>query len=301
MRMMSRTTTIVAAAVLLAMCCASPARAQSAAGPTVRVLRHTTVLENPRGDSFVLGTVDAGEVLEVLDRQGTWYHVIAPARMARPRGWIQAASVQLIGTLPTPPGQVAAAAVKRPRGRLMVRGFGQAGASLFTAKNSFETIFGTAAGTMFGAGGQVVFPNGGFVQASGERFTKTGSRVFVSGTQVFTLDVPDTITVTPIHVTVGYRDHTYRAAAPYFGVGLGWQMFREESSSAADAQQVDHGHISYHVMGGIEIPVSAWLSVAGEIQWTGVPNGLGDAGIGTVVHEDDLGGVAFRFKLIIGH
>jgi hypothetical protein len=280
-----------AVALVIGVLLATPAEAQT--GATLRVTRHALVMENPRGDSFVVGSVDPGEVLEVLGRQGNWYLVMAPARMSRPRGWIQATAVELLGPV--------APAATPPRGRMMIRGFGQAGGTLFTAKDSFETILGTAAGAVYGAGGQVVFPNGAFVQGSFERFTKTGSRVLVSGTQVFTLQIPNIVTVTPIQATVGYRDHSYRAGSPYLGVGLGWQAFREESPSLPAVQAVSGGHIGYHILGGIEFPVWSWLSVAGEIQWTSVPKALGDTGVSAVFKEDDLGGVAFRFKLILGY
>jgi hypothetical protein len=288
---MYRMRSAVAVALVMGVLLATPTEAQT--GATLRVARHTVVMENPRGDSFPVGSVDSGEVLEVRGRQGNWYLVIAPAGRPWVRGWVSATSVVLLSPLPT--------AAKPAPGRLMIRGFGQAGGTLFSAKDSFETILGTAAGSMFGGGGQVVFPNGAFVQGSVERFTKTGSRVLVSGTQVFTLQIPDVVTVTPIQLTLGYRDHSYRAASPYLGIGLGWQAFREESPSLADAQRVSSGHIGYHILGGAERSISSWLSVAGEIQWTSVPKALGDTGVSAVFKEDDLGGVSFRFKLILGY
>ncbi|MEE8130228.1 MAG: hypothetical protein V3T48_08080, partial [Vicinamibacterales bacterium] len=50
-----------------------PALAQTVT--SVRVIGIAVVLENPRGDSVVLGTVEPGELLEVLDQQGGWYFV----------------------------------------------------------------------------------------------------------------------------------------------------------------------------------------------------------------------------------
>ena len=288
---MYRMRCLAAIVLIMGVVFATPTEAQT--GATLRIARHTVVMENPRGDSFPVGSVDSGEVLEVRGRQGNWYLVIAPAGRPWVRGWVSANSVVLLTPLPSAP--------KPPPGRMMIRGFGQAGGTLFTAKDSFETILGSAAGTLYGGGGQVVFPNGAFVQGSFERFTKTGSRVLVSGTQVFTLQIPDTVTVTPIQATVGYRDHSYRAANPYVGVGLGWQAFREESPSLADVPPVNNGHVGFHLLAGVELPVWSWLAVAGEVQWTSVPKAFGDTGVSAVFKQDDLGGVAFRFKLILGH
>ena len=182
----------------------------------------------------------------------------------------------------------------------MIRGFGQAGGTLFSARNSFETILGSGFGTVYGGGGQFVFPRGGFVQGSVERFRKTGSRVLVSGTQIFTLQAPDTVTVMPIQVTAGYREDRYRAAVPYVGIGLGWTILKEQAPTLATDQEISGGHIGYHVLGGAEVPLGSWLSLAGEVQWTSVPKLLGETGVSAAFKEDDLGGAAFRVKLILG-
>ncbi len=285
--------TAAAFALVLAVVVATPTEAQTTA--TVRVTRRAPVVDTPRVDGFVLGTVAPGDVLESLGQQGSWYQVVTPSGMSRPRGWIQAASVEPVG------GSRATSTPVRQRGRMMIRGFGLAGGTLFTAKNSFETILGTASGAMYGVGGQVVFPSGAFVQGSGERFTKTGSRVLVSGTQIFTLDIPDTVTVTPIQFTAGYRDRGYGGVFPYLGGGLGWQTLEEESPSLTEGQQrTRRGHIGYHILGGAEFPLGPWLSVAGEVQWTSVPKVLGDAGVSALFDDDDFGGTAFRFKLVVG-
>ena len=67
---------------------------------------------------------------------------------------------------------------------------------------SFDVLLDSSFGPMFGGGAQVAFPNGLFAQVSYERFRKTGTRALVSGTQVFTIDTPLRITVTPLQFTV---------------------------------------------------------------------------------------------------
>ncbi len=280
---------VAAALVALTALMSEPAAAQ---GARVRVTRRAPVLESPRGDSVVLGVVDVGQELEVLTRQGTWYQIVTPAGMSRPRGWIAAASVALVGSLPS------AAPAQKPSGRTLIRGFGEASGGWFNAHDSFETIVGSAFGTTYGAGAQVAFPGGAFVQASVERYRKTGSRVLVSGTQIYTLDIVDSVTVTPIEVTVGYRDARLRKAIPYAGVGIDWETLKEEAPTLADATG---GHVGYHVVGGVEVPIAGWLWAAGEVEWTSLPKALGDTGISAAFGESDLGRVALRFKLLIGH
>ena len=64
------------------------------------------VLEEPRGDAPVAGTVAIGEVLEVLDQRGPWYLVRPPEGTATEwrTGWINQAQVERLdgGAAPRP-------------------------------------------------------------------------------------------------------------------------------------------------------------------------------------------------------
>ena len=271
-----------------------PAAAQTVA--TTRVTGPTIVREQPRGDSQRVAAVAAGDVLEVHEQNGPWYLVspsVAPsAKPAWERGWIHASFIE-------PPSGVAFQPPTRQPGVLRIRGFGQTGGTLFTADDSFDTILGSPFGFVFGGGAQVVFPNSAFVQVGFERFRETGTRVLVSGEQLFTLDTPATIEVQPITVTVGYRSPDYGRLAPYLGAGVGWHVLKEESPGF-DASDTREGKIGYHVLGGVEFSLARWVALAGEVQWAGVPKAIGETGISAALEEDDLGGTTFRFKFIVG-
>jgi opacity protein-like surface antigen len=282
------------AAVLLA----SPSAVAAQTNPTVRVTRTAVLHETPRGDSVRVGSAQPGEIYEVIGRRENWLLVTAPDGAPRTpwlRGWIHAGSVELVS------GSLQTGAAPRARGRFMLRGFGQAGGTVFDARDSFDTLIGSTFGMMSGGGGQVVFPNGVYAQGSFDRFRKTGSRVLVSGNQLFMLDSPTQLTVTPILGTVGYRAPDYSRFAPYVGGGIGWHSLREESPGLAAADWIDEGKLGYHVVGGIEFPVARFLAVAGEAQYATVPKALGETGVSAVYGEENLGGATFRFKLILGY
>jgi opacity protein-like surface antigen len=276
---------------------ASPVMAQTSA--TLRITRATVVLEAPRGDSIPVASVNVGDVLEVLGQQGNWYQVSAPdaptEKTTWDRGWIHGSTVALTGTLPGAPEAA------RPPGRLLIRGFAQTGGTLFAARDSFDTILGRPFGFQYGAGGQVVFPNGLFAQVSVDRFRETGSRVLVSGTQIFTLDLPARITVTPVLLSAGYRSASQSRYAPYVGAGIGWHSLTEDSPALVATDRISERKIGYHVLGGVELPLARWVSLAGEAQWAAVPKGLGETGVSAVFGEDDLGGTTFSFKFIVGY
>lgn len=301
---MRRIGMIVALVWIVSAVLVAPAAAQMTG--KLRVARTTVIMETPRGDSLVLMSVPAGTILDILDRQDGWFLVSRPADLPVDtpwrRGWIQARFVQVMSGGVFVPGSTASQASRRPASadRTYARGFGQAGGTLFTAKDSFETILGSALGVMYGGGGQVGFPNGAFVQVGVTRFRKTGSRVLASGSQLFILDLPHVVTVTPIEVTAGFRGARTGGVYPYVGAGGGWHVFSEESPGVQDEVEADEGRVGYHVLGGVEYPLARWLWLAGEVRWAKVPGLLGDTGVSAVFEEDDLGGTAFMFKILVG-
>lgn len=292
---MQRTLRVLAALAVLVFP-AAPASAQP--DPTVRVARATTVRDSPRGDSVPIGKVGEGQVLTVLSRRENWFLVAAPDTpgITWQRGWIHVSFLEG-GSIPAPAAE-GRPARPRPPGSLRVRGFGQTGGMIFTARDSFETITDKTFGLFHGGGAQVVLPNGAFFQVSTERYRKTGSRALVSGSQLFLLDIPAEITVTPIFVTAGYRAPEGRYV-PYLGGGVGWHALREDAPTLAGAS-TSQDKIGYHLLGGVELPVTRWFGLAGEVQWTAVPKALGETGVSALFDEDDLGGTSFRLKILVG-
>ena len=286
-----------AAAVLLSVgVLASPAMAQE--GGTVEVTNVGVVMETARGDSVVLDTVEPGTVLEVLDFDSPWYEVRAPrGSEGWRRGWLHQRYIQVL-TAPT-------SSAKSPttptlKLKTSVRGFGQFGAIRFTAADNFDAVTGNSWGPMWGGGAQMAFSNGLFFQGSYERYQSTGQRVFVVDSQVFELGIENEITVTPIQVTVGYRQPTSDGVVGYIGGGVGWHRLEEVAQLSDPAENVDETKIGYHVLGGMEYAVTRWLWVGGEGQWAYVPDILGNDGVSAAFNEDDLGGFTLRFKLTVG-
>jgi opacity protein-like surface antigen len=183
-----------------------------------------------------------------------------------------------------------------------VRGFADIGALSFTAAESFEAVLGSRTGTLFGGGGEVVLPQGIFASLRASRFQKSGERVFVFEDETFGLGIETTIRVTPIEITGGYRFGGTSRVVPYVGGGFGWHRFEETSEFATDDENVDETHSGYHLLGGAEVRVARWFGVGGEVQWTTVPDALGQDpnGASAAFDETNLGGVAFRVKFVVG-
>jgi opacity protein-like surface antigen len=248
--------------------------------------------------------VNAGTILTVVGRRDDWYEVLLPDGQRRSdltRGFIAKSSIEVTGPVPssselwpTPPKQHGGGGSRT----VGVVGIGQFGYSQFAAQHTFEAVLGEARGRFFGGGGEVRIGSGLFLNASVERFTKTGQRVFVADQQVFKLGIPNTITLTPMTLTAGWRfvtDH----ATPYVGAGIGRILYKETSSFADASENVDTRFASYHMLGGVEFR-NGWVATAFEVQYSRVPNALGIGGASAAFQESNLGGVVGRVKVLVG-
>jgi opacity protein-like surface antigen len=183
-----------------------------------------------------------------------------------------------------------------------LRGFGDVGATTFTAEQSFAAVLGSASGKVFGGGVEVVLPFRLFANVRASRFHETGQRVFLVEGEQFDLGIPTTITVTPVEVTGGYRFGFFDRFTPYGGAGVGWYGFKETSQFATDGENVDERFTGFHILGGAEIGLWRWLALAGELQWATVPDAIGDDpnSVSHEFNESNLGGTTFRFKIVVG-
>jgi opacity protein-like surface antigen len=186
--------------------------------------------------------------------------------------------------------------------QVSLRGFGDVGLTRFSASDSFEAVLGESRGMVFGGGGEVVLPRGIFAGVRVSRFQGDGSRVFVSGGEVFDLGIDTTIRVMPIELTGGIRLGGWQRVVPYVGGGVGWHRYEESSDFAGSDEDVKETFSGYHVLGGGEFRLGRWFAVAGEAQWTTVPDALGQnpSSVSAAFDETDLGGTTVRVKFIVG-
>ena len=240
--------------------------------------------------------VTDGTELEVSSRQGDWYEVVLPASEGLPRrtGFIAVAQVAVVsGTAPVQ----APVRPPPPRERVGIRLFGQVGYGWFEAREAFDNVFGEHAGRWLG-GGLEVRERKAFLFVSGERFRRTGERVFVFDDQVFPLGIPNTLTLTPVTVVLGYRHDLWRLA-PYVGGGVGRYWIKEEAPFAEGEENATEQTTSYVFVGGAEWPVVRTVAAAVEVQYTHIPREFSE-GVAAAFGEQSLGGMQVRVKVLFG-
>jgi len=259
----------------------------------------------------VIAEVKRGTVLTVVSTRDEWVEVVVPGRegAARVTGFIFASSLEGQGVnareaadatgAPTASAPAASTSSSSSSQRAVaVRGFGQFGYTSFTASDSFSAVLGDPGGLVLGAGAEVRFAGGLFVSGSFERFDKVGERVFVFDGEVYQLGIPNTVTVSPMTITGGWRFES-GFLTPYGGGGIGRVGYKEVSDFAEDDENVDETYSSYHVLGGIEVR-NGWVATAFEAQFTQVPDALGTGGVSAAFNEHNLGGFTMRVKILVG-
>jgi opacity protein-like surface antigen len=195
---------------------------------------------------------------------------------------------------------VAPAASAQDEPDLAIRPFVLGTIQGFSAVDSFNAVFGKSYEPFFGGGVQVVFHEQFFVELAASRFKQTGERAFISNGQSFQLGIPLTATLTPFEVTAGYRFKVSPRVRPYIAAGAGTYQYKETSSFNEAGEDVDVRHTGFVLNGGADFRLHPWIRVGADVQYTHVPGILGTAGVSAQASEDDLGGVAARFKLIVG-
>jgi hypothetical protein len=201
-------------------------------------------------------------------------------------------------------------------GRLLeIAGFVHVGSLSLAATRSFDAILGSSSGTVVGGGGEVTFRRGRlrglFARVDVSRFEETGERVFVFGGEVFPLGIPETITLTPVEFSAGFR--WLRAGkrqpgqpeqpfwlVPYAGLGAGSMGYRETGSFGAAGDAVDERFTSTHAFGGADVRVWRGISAGVEGVYRWVPDALGGSGVSEAFNESNLDGATVRVRIRAG-
>jgi len=91
-----------------------------------------------------------------------------------------------------------------------------------------------------------------------------------------------------------------RRWVPYVGGGIGTMQYEESSSLANSGESESTSFSSYHVLGGVDVPVWKFVGLGVEAHYRWVPDALGEDGVSKEFGENDLGGYSFRVRLTLG-
>jgi hypothetical protein len=186
----------------------------------------------------------------------------------------------------------------------------------FAAADTFDHVFGETSAPFWGVGAQVAFWRARiYAEAGLSRLTSDGSqlegeRVFVSSGTVYQLGIPLRSTIEPWKVAGGYRFHLSPRIIPYAGAGVTSYHYTEESDFATPDENLDIERKGALYQLGVEVRAHRWVGIIVGTERTRVTGILGNGGLSQVYTsgeltegrdgEDDLGGWAFQFRVVVG-
>ena len=283
----------------------------------VRVTQDRTTIWQP-GFQIVADVVDAGTTLTVVGRRDTFYEVELPrvTTVGRRTGFVAVARVTALDDRPMPASRPPAArrraAADDPFGpapardqaatspaRVSFRVFGQAGVGRFAARQTFETVMGSATAPWFGGGIQIGTERGWLFEVAADRYQDTGRRVFVHDGEVFDLGSETTVRVVPVTFSLGYRFWRRGRLSAYASGGVGAVVYRETSPIASEDENADERFATYQAVVGAEVGLTRSVATAFEAQYSMTPGAL-ERGVGGLYDETDLGVMQVRVKLLFG-
>ena len=170
------------------------------------------------------------------------------------------------------------------------------------ASKSAKAIFdGKSGGGTIGGFARLGLGQSFFVEAHGRYFQRKGERVFVADPSgpVFRLGHPLTIRLTPFYAMAGYRFLHGSRWAPYVALGLGATSYSEKSDVAGLLETSSKTKASGHMAAGVDF-LAGPVRFGAEVEYSSVPNTIGEAGVSKVYGEKDVGGLAIVARIAFG-
>jgi opacity protein-like surface antigen len=88
--------------------------------------------------------------------------------------------------------------------------------------------------------------------------------------------------------------------SPYVGGGMSWISYEETSEFAGAGEDLDESATGLLLLGGIDMQLSRWLHIGGDVRYRRVDGVLGAGGASEVYGEDDIGGFGAHVRFSIG-
>lgn len=128
-----------------------------------------------------------------------------------------------------------------------------------------------------------------------------GERVFLHNGTVYGLGIPLSVTMRPIDAALGWRfgDRDGRFH-PYVGLGASRISYKERGDFAAAGDNVTGEATGLLVMGGLDVTLWRWVAAGADLRYRKVTGVLGESGVSADYGDDQLGGAAVTFRVVIG-
>ncbi len=198
--------------------------------------------------------------------------------------------------------QAASVRQASPLGAIGFRGYFIFEHENMSASQSFDAVLGGSGLNLFGFGVDVTnLWRQVFARVTFTHVSRDGSRAFVDDSgNVFPLDIPITVTMTPFEIGGGWRLAPMGASGritPYAGGGLVFLSYKEASSFAGSGDDVSESFHGFSVFGGVDVAVTPLVTAGADVEFRSIANAIGEAGVSAAFDETNLGGFVIRFMV----
>jgi hypothetical protein len=178
--------------------------------------------------------------------------------------------------------------------------YGTYASTAFAATESFEAVAGTARHPGFGGGILASrLWRGVFLDVAMFQTKIDGERVFLDGTSVYKLGIPLQVKITPIDLAAGWRLTNGRLSS-FLGAGISSVAYRETGGFSEGDDNVSQRKSGPLVLAGVDVAVTRWVRVGGELRYRAVKGILGASGISAAYDENRLGGTSGALRVSVG-
>ncbi len=146
----------------------------------------------------------------------------------------------------------------------------------FAASKTYKAIFDSSSIPGFGGGADITgIGKNLFIRVAFTRMSKTGSRVFVNGSDVFKLNnEPAKLSLTPIEIGAGWQFLIKRSKlTPYIGGGALIEQYKVDYPTSSDLNE-SQTFTGGDIFGGVHYAITKVLVIGGEAQVRLLPNAL---------------------------
>jgi hypothetical protein len=182
--------------------------------------------------------------------------------------------------------------------------FGAIDFNWFAASKTYNAVFGSSMIPGYGGGVDITGVwSDLFVRVAVTRVSKTGTRVFVNGSDIFKLNSePAKLSLTPIEVGAGWRFRVkkHRKVTPYVGGAALIQPYRVDYPNSPDLNESET-FTGGEFFGGAQYAITKVLVVGGEAQYRLLPNALkSDLASSVAANYNETQGGGFTARVMFG-
>jgi hypothetical protein len=162
------------------------------------------------------------------------------------------------------------------------------------AADTWDALYGGDTMTQLGAQAELRFERGWFLALAADRGEVDGELVGVGpGGGLVPTGEPTTLTLTPIHLTIGGVARPGSPWQVYYGGGPSLLLWEDDNAVFPD----DGSDGGLHAVLGLRRSFTR-AEAAAEARWSTFPDSLGEGGVSELLGESDWGGLSLH--LVVG-